>query len=145
MGNEELRENIIDRLKKLNDLEPLTQLFESMQGEDAVLGYIFETEKTTPSEISLALDFSKARSTAILKSLEKKSLVKITKAKNDKRKHFVTLTKEGILQVEKNATKATAFFDDYLAELGESEGKKLIKLLDKSISIAKKHQGKEKQ
>ncbi len=139
MGNDELRDNIIDRLKKLNDLEPLAKLFESMQGEDAVLSYIFEVEKTTPSEISLALDFSKARSTAILKSLEKKSLVKLTKARDDKRKHLATLTKEGIARVEKKAIKATAFFDDYLAELGESEGKKLIKLLDKSINIARKH------
>ena len=144
MGKDELRENIIDRLKKLNDLEPLANLFENMQGEDAVLSYIFEKEKTTPSEISMALDFSKARSTAILKSLEKKTLVKITKVKEDKRKHLATLTEEGIARVEKTATQATAFFDDYLSELGESEGKKLIKLLDKSIHIAKKHHGIEK-
>ncbi len=144
MGKEELRDNIIDRLKQLNDIEPLTMLFESMQGEDAVLSYIFQENQATPSEISSALDFSKARSTAILKSLEKKSLIKITKAKDDKRKHLASLTEKGIARAEKNATLATAFFDDYLSELGESEGKKLIKLLDKSIHIAKKHHGIEK-
>ncbi len=137
MEIEELRNNIIERLKTLNDIEPLSHLFDSMQGEFAVLSLVAEKERISPSEMSCLLGISKARCTVILKTLKKKGFVSVDKCKEDKRKQYVSLTSAGKESINNKVNKATSFFDDYLTELGEKDTKKLIVFLDKSIKIAK--------
>lgn len=143
MELDELRNSIIERLKALNDLEPLAALFDSMQGEYAVLSLLNEEPSISPSEISLLLGISKARCTAILKALKKKGFVNVEKCKDDKRKLLVSLTLQGKKSIDKKLNKATTFFDDYLTEIGEKDAKKLIVFLDKSIKFAKNNVNKD--
>lgn len=138
MGIEELRNILINKLKILNDIEPLSYLLESMQGEYAVLSLLAEKINVSPSEISKYLNISKSRSTVILNSLKKKQFVTLSKSEVDKRKLIASLTTLGEESLNKKVTQASTFFDDYLKELGEEDAKKLIGFLDKSIKIANK-------
>lgn len=132
-----LRDNIMSRLKELNDLEPLSYLFESMQGEFAVLSLIAEMKQISPSEISNILNISKSRSTVILYALQKKGFISVSRSNIDKRKLNVMLTSLGEESIIRKNIKASTFFDDYLRELGEDEAQRLISFLDKSIKIAR--------
>lgn len=144
MDIESLRNSIMEKLKELNDIEPLAALFESMQGEYAVLGLLAENNNISPSEISTFLGISKARTTAILKTLVKKKFVTVTKSQQDRRMSIVALTQLGKDSFDKKSQQATSFFDDYLLEIGKSDSQKLVSFLDKSIKIAKKKAKKDK-
>lgn len=137
METEQLRNSIIEKLKVLNDIEPLSYLLESLQGEYAVLSLIADRKFVTPTEISNAINISKSRSTAILNTLRKKGFVNVTKGKKDKRKLIVSLNDLGADALLIKKTHAETLFDEYLTELGDEYAQKLIDFLDKSVEIAK--------
>lgn len=102
-----------------------------IKGESFILSHLNECKISTPGALADALDVSPARIAAILRSLERKKLVKRGVDSKDKRRVIVKLTQKGTEFVEKLKAdidnQAVALFEI----LGENDATEFVRLLKK--------------
>lgn len=134
------RDDFINEIAKgFCDFSHLRQKLDStilIKGESFLLSHLCECKISTPGALADALDVSPARIAAILRSLEKKNLVRRGIDFKDKRRVIVKLTEKGAQFAENLKTEidkqATALFES----LGESDASEFIRLM-KKISESK--------
>lgn len=113
-------------------------MYREHKGELFVLQFLCARDRDVlPSELSVALQCSMARISALLGSLEKKELIQRDIDKSNRRNILVSITDAGR---EKAATEMKAI-EDFLArvfsEMGEADALEFIRLYDKFFDIIK--------
>lgn len=100
-----------------------------------VLKLVFETEKLTPTQIAELLKRDKATITRIIKSLEKKELIKKENINN--RSFNILLTKKGIKTLKEVEKIAINYHKKIFEEVGEKEMLQMFETLKKIREIFK--------
>jgi len=100
-----------------------------------VLKLVFETEKLTPTQIAELLKRDKATITRIIKSLEKKELIKKENINN--RSFNILLTKKGIKTLKEVEKIAINYHKKIFEEVGEKEILQMFETLKKIREIFK--------
>lgn len=136
MTKEELRDELMHQLKRMNKLDVILHLREFVEGESAVLGHLYslpEQQHVIPSQISESLHISRARTANILRTLRKKGFIEMEIAEEDRRKMYVSLTQKGFAYLDKKFLFLKHYFDLYVEVLGEQDILELTRLLKKTV------------
>lgn len=114
------------------------QIQMTLKGELFVL-FILDSrgDKALPGELAEIADVSTARIAAILKSIEKKGLLKREIDAADRRKILVTLTPEGITYCQKKKDEIYAYWKKLMDALGEEDVQNSIRIMKKFLDFTK--------
>ena len=112
-------------------------ILESLRGENAVLTCLLHNEEDLhpselhPSELSEKLSLVPGRMADILKTLEKKGMIRREPDPDDKRRVLVKITPKGIRDVTERREKVRSQYSGLYQALGLYDTVKLIELLKK--------------
>ncbi len=107
-------------------------LIESLRGENAVLTYlVHHPEEIHPSELAEKLSLVPGRMTDILKTLERKDMIRREKDPEDRRRVLVMITPKGIRNVTERREQIRLQYSGLYETLGLENTVKLIELLEK--------------
>ena len=97
MTREELRDELMTQLWRMNRMDMIELLREFIEGETAALWFMASAgkDRVSPSQISDEIRVSRARAANILRSLRSKGFVEMEIASSDRRKMDVRLTDAG--------------------------------------------------
>lgn len=134
MDKAELRDSFLRQLWRLNKLDVIAVLREFLEGETAALYYLCGAGSAgaTPSQLSEALEVSRARAANILRSLREKGYVEMDVAADDRRKMDVRCTPAGKRCFRKKYDFLLHCIDKYVDILGEEDILALTRLLQKA-------------
>ncbi len=99
----------------------------------AALYFTNDKHSLTPTELYDATVFSSGGMTKVLKKLEDRELIKREISKEDKRKTYVTLTKEGVDLLKECIEKTSSRLNDSFKVLNKNEQKDLKRILEKLL------------
>ena len=123
--------------KKRDTLDSMNR---ANKGELFVLHFLtMHTRAVLPTEISIALNASTARISALLGALEKKGQIGREIDKNNRRYILVTITAAGRERVEVEMKKLQNSITFVFDEMGEADTADFIRLLKKFMDISQKH------
>jgi DNA-binding MarR family transcriptional regulator len=100
----------------------------------AVLASLAEFGPDSQQSISQRIGFDKSDVTKIINALEAEQLVERKEDKEDRRRHWVTLTAKGKKQLELSDKEIVAAMKDFLGALSSAEYEQLLKLLRKAMA-----------
>ena len=107
-------------------------ILESLRGENAVLTCLLRNEEELhPSELAEKLSLVPGRMTDILKTLEKKGMIRREPDPDDRRRVLVKITPKGIRDVTERREKVRTQYSGLYQALGLYDTVKLIELLKK--------------
>ena len=107
-------------------------LIESLRGENAVLTYLVRhPAEVRPGELAEKLSLVPGRMTDILKTLEKKGMIRREKDPEDRRRVLVMITPKGIRNVTERREQIRIQYSGLYKALGLDDTVKLIELLAK--------------
>ena len=105
---------------------------ESLRGENAVLTYLVRhPAEVHPGELAEKLSLVPGRMTDILKTLEKKGMIRREKDPEDRRRVLVMITPKGIRNVTERREQIRIQYSGLYKALGLNDTVKLIELLAK--------------
>lgn len=136
MDKRKMAEEIFEAII-LSERKPIIRHVEEItQGEMATLGFLrFKRNEISSGELAEAIEVSTARIATILKNLEKKTFIKRTIAKNDKRVTIVEITENGSIYIEEKREKAIANLISVIEELGEKDALEYYRIQKKISQI----------
>jgi DNA-binding MarR family transcriptional regulator len=136
-----LKDKLIDSLGKIYYMEAFSQLIEFLQGELYILYFLSNNKNTEvyPSMLSEELHISRPRITAALNTLRKKGYVDTIASEEDRRKVRVLITYDGLSFIREKQENVENLFEIIVKELGEENTLELIRLIDLSVDIMKRH------
>ncbi len=132
-----LATELLNSLSILNTEQILNRLKLTYKGENVILALLVEFGGSgTPGNLCKRVDFTAARLSAIIKSLESKGLVERIQNKDDKRSTIVAMTSQGYdyfsaLQVEVLRNALTV-----IKNLGEEDAEEFLRIINRLIVIA---------
>ena len=134
MEKAELRDGFLRQLWRLNKLDMIAVLREFLGGETAALYYLCGAGSAgaTPSQLSEALEVSRARAANILRSLREKGYVEMDVSEDDRRKMDVRCTPAGKRCFQEKYDFLLGCIDKYVDVLGEEDILALTRLLQKA-------------
>ena len=107
-------------------------LIESLRGENAVLTYlVHHPTEVHPGELAEKLSLVPGRMADILKTLEKKGMIRREKDPKDRRRVLVMITPKGIRNVTERREQIRSQYSGLYEALGLEDTVKLIELLVK--------------
>jgi len=107
-------------------------LIESLRGENAVLTYlVHHSADVHPGELAEKLSLVPGRMADILKTLEKKGMIRREKDPEDRRRVLVMITPKGIRNVTERREQIRMQYSGLYEALGMEDTVKLIELLVK--------------
>ena len=121
-------ENILDRLKL------------SLKGENAIIMLLNDYGgKATPGKLSERIDFTAARLSAIIKSLEGKGLVERIRNTEDKRSSYVALTADGYEHYMRMRAEVISNALTIIEQLGENDVNEFLRIVRRLVDIVNTH------
>lgn len=137
MQSEFLAEQILDTFDRIDTDILLGKLKLSLKGENLLLMILSDLGgSSTPGKIIERLDFTGARLSAIIKSLESKGLVERKKHSQDKRSTIVVLTDEGKEHYMKLRAEIVSNALTIIEQLGEKDVCEFLRIMSKLADIA---------
>ena len=123
MERAKLRDGFLRQLWRLNKLDVIAVLREFLEGETAALYYLCGAGAggATPSQLSEALEVSRARAANILRALREKGYVEMDVSADDRRKMDVRCTAAGRRCFEQKYDFLLRCLDKYVDVLGEED------------------------
>ena len=107
-------------------------LIESLRGENAVLTWLVRQEEDVhPGDLAEKLSLVPGRMTDILKTLEKKGLIRRERDPEDRRRVLVRITPKGARSVTERREQIRVQYSGLYEALGLDDTVKLIELLHK--------------
>lgn len=107
-------------------------LLESLRGENAVLTWLVrQQEDVHPGDLAEKLSLVPGRMTDILKTLEKKGMIRRERDPEDRRRVLVRITPKGARSVTDRREQIRVQYSGLYEELGLDDTIKLIELLQK--------------
>ena len=135
MDNEKLISQVFETFDSINVEFLFEKLKLSLKGENMLMSILNSLGgQGSVSEITQYFDFSPARLSALVKTLESKGLVKRVKNEKDKRGITIVLTSEGTLHYMKYREQAIANAMSLVEYLGEEDITDFIRIVRK-ISV----------
>lgn len=136
METERLRNELLDSLYHILDLEAFATLDDFLQGETLLLRFlVLRQGPVCPSDLSDQLHLSRSRITAALSALRRKGLVLTEPSQEDRRRVEVTITPEGQAVIGEKVDQLNAYFDRLVNGLGSEETHQLTGLIDRCVKI----------
>lgn len=118
----------------------LAHLNRGNQGELFLLKYLhMRDQATTPSELSLAMDSSTARISALLRTLEQKEQIERQVDQDDRRYVLVTITEDGKRRVNQEIGQIREGLARVFLDLGEDDTREFLRLAPLFLDLIKKH------
>ena len=124
----DLKDELIDSVNSLSSDDFFLKMFSALQGETAVLIYIYRHNCFA----------SPSRVTAVSNSLIDKGLIKLERNQADRRKVDLFLTDKGIQKIEDDIEMLNKRVSYVLDELGEEKVRDLIDIIGDILDIIKK-------
>ena len=110
------------------------------KGELFVLHFLsMNNTAVLPSELSVALNSSTARISALLGSLEKKNQIERNIDKNNRRNILVTITEAGRVRVKTEMTEIEENLAYVFMEMGEANTAEFLRLSEQFFGLMEKH------
>ena len=120
--------------------KPLDKIIKSSRGESMILRMLSLHDGTLkPSRMAELMGTTKGRISSILNSLEAKGLVSRCIDKNNRRSIIVRLTDDGQKCVEEECRKTRNFMGEVFEEMGESDSREFVRLLDRFLVLVNEH------
>lgn len=127
-----------------NQKDMLENINRANKGELFVLQFLaIRNTEVLPSELSIALQASTARISALLGALEKKGQIERDIDKNNRRNILVTITEEGRNRVETEMNEMKNKMTRVFSDMGETDTVEFIRLMRRFFELMKKHMSQE--
>lgn len=125
---------------RLHDARKAAQLDAVVvRGEANVLLFLANHEgRCLAGDIARGLGLSASRATIILNSLKKKGLIAKERDEMDKRKVYISLTKEGDEEVLRRREEVIVKFEEMFRELGQKDTEEYIRIMRRLFEIMEK-------
>ena len=137
MEREHLAEQILTTFDSIDTEILLDRLKLSLKGENLLLMILSDLGGSgTPSKIIERLDFTGARLSAIIKSMESKGLVERRRNEGDKRSTIVALTNEGKELYIRLRAEIISNALTIIEQLGEKDVCEFLRIIKKLADIA---------
>ena len=137
MEREHLAEQILTTFDSIDTEILLDRLKLSLKGENLLLMILSDLGGSgTPSKIIERLDFTGARLSAIIKSMESKGLVERRRNEGDKRSTIVVLTNEGKELYIRLRAEIISNALTIIEQLGEKDVCEFLRIIKKLADIA---------
>lgn len=137
MEREYLAEQILTTFDSIDTESLLDRLKLSLKGENLLLMILSDLGGSgTPSKIIERLDFTGARLSAIIKSMESKGLVERRRNEGDKRSTIVALTNEGKELYIRLRAEIISNALTIIEQLGEKDVCEFLRIIKKLADIA---------
>lgn len=138
MNNEKLTQELFGTLDKINVEVLFEKLKFSLKGENMLLAILNNLGgQSTLSKITQNFDFTPARLSAVIKSLEAKGFVERMHNENDRRTTTVLLTSEGTMQYLRHREEAISNALVIVEKLGEKDVCEFLRIIRKISDITK--------
>ncbi|MBQ8503156.1 MAG: winged helix DNA-binding protein [Clostridia bacterium] len=132
-----LTSEILKTFENINSENILNKLNLSFKGENAILMLLNEYGgRSTPSKLLERLDFTAARLSAIIKSLENKGFVEKIQNESDKRSTIVALTENGFKHFSKLREDIVRNASIVIEQLGENDVCEFLRIIKRLVDIA---------
>ena len=136
MQAEALRNELLDSLYHILELEAFSTLDDFLQGETLLLRELaLRQGPVCPSDLSDLVHLSRPRITAALSALRRKGLVRTEPSQADRRRVEVTITPAGLDLIGERVGRLNAYFDRLVLGLGAERTHELIRLIDRCVGI----------
>ena len=133
---------MIETLGIMEKRSVLTKRRFLFKGEDLFLVVLSEIGgMSTPSKLAEYTDFTPARLSAIIKSLESKGFILRQQDEIDKRCTIIEMTEKGDLYSKKLKEEAISNSLEIIEKLGESDSLEFLRLLKKLFDIMENEEG----
>lgn len=137
MDNEKLISQMLETFDSINVEFLFEKLKLSLKGENMLISILNSLGgQGSVSEITQYFDFSPARLSALVKTLEAKGLVKRVKNEKDKRGITIVLTSEGAMHYMKYREQAIANALSLVEYLGEDDVTDFIRIVRKISALS---------
>ena len=129
MDREVLAKEIIETFEAVNAERILDKIKFTVKGENILLLLLEDYGgRSTPSKLIERLDYSAARLSAVIKSLEGKGYVEILRNDKDKRSKIIALTADGESFCRQMRREMTTNALSIIEELGEEDTSELLRI-----------------
>ena len=136
MNNEKLTEEIFETFDKINVEVLFEKLKFSLKGENMLLAILNNSGgHNTLSKITQNFDFTPARLSAVIKTLEAKGFVERIQNEKDRRTTTVFITSEGVMQYLRHREEAIRNALVIVEKLGEKDVCEFIRIIRKISDI----------
>lgn len=137
MDSDYLAAELLKTFENINSENILNRLKLSFKGENAILMLLNEYGgKSTPGKLCERIDFTAARLSAIIKSLENKGLVERIQNEEDKRSTIVAMTTEGYQHFMQLREEIIRNALTIIEQLGENDVKEFLRIVRRLIDIS---------
>ncbi len=137
MQSEYLAEQILKTFDSIDTENLLGRLKLSLKGENLLLMILNDLGGSgTPGKIIERLDFTGARLSAVIKSLESKGLVERRKNSDDKRSTIVAITAEGREHYIRLRAEIISNALTIIEQLGEEDVREFLRLISRLAEIS---------
>lgn len=137
MSNEKLIEKIFETFDSINIESLFDKLNFSLKGENMLMSILNSLGgQSTPGEIIQYFDFTPARLSALVKTLEAKGFVKKVHNKKDRRTSTIILTSEGTLHYMRYREQAIKNALVIVEQLGEEDVCEFLRIIKKVSDIS---------
>lgn len=136
MDNKRLANEFIECFESFNTWRMLNRLNLNYEGENVILYLLMEEGRSTPGKLCRNVDFTAARLSAIIKSLENKGYVEKIQNEEDKRSSIIAITTKGFMYYMSLRQKMVQKVMSVTEQLGEHDVKELIRLTNRISAIS---------
>lgn len=137
MDRDFLTAEILKTFENMNSENILHKLNFSFKGENAILILLNECGgKSTPGKLLERIDFTAARLSAIIKSLESKGFVERIQNEDDKRSTIVAMTESGFQHFSKLKEDIVHNASTVIEQLGEKDVYEFLRIIKRLVDIA---------
>lgn len=142
ISENDLLQKTLDALALLNKSKPLKNTISTLTGETFLLSRLNELGgQITPSKLAKYTDFTPARLSAILKTLQNKNFVQKSGNEADKRSIKVKITPEGKNHIESRINEINEHTSYIINKLGYNDTNEFVRLIHKIIIIEQEAHG----
>ncbi len=135
--NERLIEQVLETFDSINIEALFEKLKFSLKGENMLMSILNSLGgQGTAREITQYFDFTPARLSALVKTLEAKGFVKKIQNENDRRTSTIILTSEGAMQYLRYREEAIRNALVLIEQLGEEDVDELLRIIKKISDIS---------
>ena len=137
MDNEKLISEVFKTFDSINIEFLFEKLKLSLKGENMLMSILNNLGgQGTSAEITQYFDFTPARLSALVKTLEAKGLVKKVQNKNDRRSFTIVLTSEGMLHYMRYREQAITNAMSLVEYLGEDDVTDFLRIVKKISAVS---------
>lgn len=140
MNSDILAAEMLKTFEDINMENVLNRLKLSLKGENAIIMLLNDYGgRATPGKLSERTDFTAARLSAIIKSLENKGIVERFQNADDKRSAYIALTADGYEHYIRLRAEIISNALTIIEQLGEEDVNEFLRIAKRLVNIVNTH------